>query len=390
MNLDRLKHLLSKYLNNSIDKDELTELFLLMKTVDEGLLNSLVDDTLAKDTFILENLKEKFNKERVFESTKRAISKKELKSHRKSIPKKWLTIAASVIATLTVGILWNNVYIHDKYTIATHSNDIMLPDYNQAVISMEDGRAYNLLHTSEKILEKEGIEQIELSSGELAFKIKSRGGPITERRTFHSPKGSSSSLILADGTKIWLNSGSSLTYPTQFDTDSRRVSIDGEAYFEVAHDLKTPFIVLAENTQIKVLGTEFNIATNIKSDDIFTTLVSGSVEVNTNNKNIILAPGMQSASNKSSGSLKSYAVDVRQVLAWKEGYFRFHDDDIETVLDKIKTWYNIDEYDIQHHTTDRFSGSVLRTRKLSELLSQLEKISNYKFIIQDGRVQVMK
>lgn len=154
--------------------------------------------------------------------------------------------------------------------------------------------------------------------------------------------------------------------------------------------MRKPFVVSAGDTKIEVVGTKFNVATNLEPSKTITTLVSGEVNVNVQNKNTLLKPGRQSITAQGSDQIQIKEVNLREVMAWKEGYFRFMNDDIETVLNKIKTWYDIQGYEIGKTTSDRFTGAIKRTRKLSELLSQLETISDYTFKIKEGRVYVMK
>src|SRR5690606_12870584 len=137
---------------------------------------------------------------------------------------------------------------------------------------------------------------------------------------------------------------------------------------------------------IKVLGTEFNVAMNIEPEEIITTLISGAVAVYIKDNSVALSPGTQSITTPFSSTIKTHSVDSREIIAWKEGYLRFKDNDVESVLNKIKAWYDIKGFEVKEVTADRFTGSVMRTKKLSDLLRQLEKVSNYKFKIMEQKI----
>lgn len=385
MNQNRLKYLFSKYTSNSLSKNELEELLELVASMDEEILHTLIDDSLDHD--LISQLKSELRKADVYRKIQVEVGLGKTRKV-KLFSVKWTAVAALFLGALVLGLLWKN-WTKEELKPKMESADIQLPDGNQAQVSFEDGTTLSLLEVSDKVLQEKGIMLIRSDDGELLFKIEPGDQSTEQQHTFYSAKGTSSQLMLSDGTKVLLNSGASLTYPTCFAKDSRRVKVDGEAYFEVTHDTNKPFIVSTNTSEIKVLGTEFNVATDIKEEQTLTTLVKGAVEINNRSRRALLKPGMQSMSNNVVDEIKTYPVDIRQVLAWKEGYFRFKNDDIKSVLEKMKKWYAIEGYDILVAKPVLFTGSVRRTRKLSDLLKQLEKTSSYKFTIVEGRVQVM-
>lgn len=394
MDQDRLKHLFSKYLQNSISKRELAELLQKIKSTELHVLNAIIDEVTENKTDLLSSIAHDFDREGVYKKIQNQIQNKTSgRSSRLSKLKKWPAIAAAVLLFAGIGLFFmQKINYYSPLAMIEDSAEIHLPDQNRAIVTLEDGTVLNLLEAGSEVLEREGIQLLTLAGeeeGELTFRIKaSKDAP--KYQTFRSPKGISSTLILADGTKVWLNSDTEIRYPTSFLEDERSIHLKGEAYFDVQHDHNRPFIVSANGTDIKVLGTEFNVATNIEGEKTFTTLVSGAVEVYTANDKTKLKPGIQSIASVSGDKIETQSVNLREVTAWKEGYFRFNDDDVQTVLNKIKIWYDIQDIDIQKDTGDRFTGSVRRTRKLSDLLGQLERISQYKFKIIEGRVVVMK
>lgn len=390
MEREKLKYLFTKYTNNTITRSELMDLLSRMRGMDEESLDSVLEELKNQGLSVFKGQNDLFNSEKVFEKIQNQIHENSFeKNLRKQRFKKWMSIAAAVVLIIGVSLVWfKKGGLIDPEIVET--NEIQLPDQNLAVVTFEDGSMLSLSAADEETLNKEGIELVTMANGELMFRIKPAKRTESRFQTFRSPKGTSSTVVLADGSTVWLNSGAEITYPTSFSSEQRKVSLEGEAYFDVFHNPDHPFVVSANGTDIKVLGTEFNIATGRDNPQTFTTLISGSVEVYTATQKTKLKPGLQSVTDFSSDQIKTREVDLREVTAWKDGYFRFKDDDIQEVLSKIQTWYDIQDIDIQENTHDRFTGSVMRTRKLSDLLEQLEKISSYRFEIKEGRVTVMK
>src|SRR5690606_30086806 len=324
MHPSRLKYLLLKFLDNTISKDELTELLSEIQVSDDSSIEDSIDDLIKKNQ-INNQFPKNFNKEATFTRTKAELRKTANDSSpgkvNKAIYKKLLAIAATIIVILSIGIPLTR-YATKFSTINNPYNDIVLPYHNQTTLTLQDGTTHNL--ESNNILLKDVIEVLKDSSDEITFKIK-EGDNVNYNNTFNTPKGTSSHLILSDGTHVWLNSGSKYTYPIKVG-QIRKVSIEGEAYFDVAHNSERPFIVSANNTEISVLGTEFNVATNLKPGQVFTTLVEGVVEINTPESSLKLKPGTQAISNVRSGSISSSLVDVNEAIAWKAGYFSFNDE----------------------------------------------------------------
>lgn len=305
-------------------------------------------------------------------------------------PKKWFLVAACFLGLcFIIPVLWNSTAT-DTSTPSAKKYDISLPSTNAATILFEDGEVLSLLDADSALLRSRGIEVLKTANKELQFKISAVSNAPNLKQTFRSPKGVVSHIILSDGTHVLLNSASQLSYSNAFTQAERRVSLKGEAYFQVSHNKKRPFIVNANETQINVLGTSFNVVTDEKKQQVVTTLEEGSVLVKTKQQEMHMTPGMQSASHLNDGKIDTAHVNIANEMAWKEGLFKFADEDIYTVMEKLQTWYDIEEIEITDKTTDRFSGTVKRTRQLSELFQNLEKISNYKFQIKDRRIIVSK
>lgn len=167
----------------------------------------------------------------------------------------------------------------------------------------------------------------------------------TVYNTFKAPMGAKSQIVLPDGSLVWLNSGSSLSFPSQFDQESRKVTLNGEAYFEVVKNERVPMIVSAGSLQVKVYGTKFNLNAYDSDDLIETTLVEGKVSIlpKDETQETDLKPGFSATFDTASKKIKVDQVnDMEAFTGWKDGKLLFHDERFIKILKKLERWYNVD------------------------------------------------
>jgi ferric-dicitrate binding protein FerR (iron transport regulator) len=205
--------------------------------------------------------------------------------------------------------------------------------------------------------------------------------------TMSTPRGRQYTLVLSDGSKVWLNAASSITFPTSFMGKERNVEITGEAYFEVAHDAERPFKVKVGDMQVQVLGTHFNVNAYEDEGDIKTTLLEGSVKVSKGNENTLIVPGEQAVILNSPSGVGGITVkkdiDLDEVVAWKNGLFNFNNADLKTVMRQLSRWYNVNIIYTGEIPNRVFGGEMQRDLHLSQVLKLLEK-NNVHFKI-DGK-----
>jgi ferric-dicitrate binding protein FerR (iron transport regulator) len=208
--------------------------------------------------------------------------------------------------------------------------------------------------------------------------------------TLSNPRGSKViSLTLSDGTRVWLNAGSSLRYPASFASSAvnREVKITGEAYFEVAHDASKPFIVSKNDVSVTVLGTHFNVNAYDDESDIKITLLEGSVRVNKGSNTGLLKPGQQAQVSSSVKVLNN--TDVEQVMAWKNGKFSFNGSDIKTVMRELARWYDVNvEY--KDEIKETFFVKLDRNTNMSNVFRILQTTGAVHFKIEGKKVTVMQ
>ena len=284
----------------------------------------------------------------------------------------WPTIAAaaSILLFLSFGtyfILQRQALQHTKENAAA-----IKPGQNKAILTLGNGSQIVLSGTSNgKIAVQGNIIINKTVGGQVVYTVADGTPLVSEFNTITTPRGGQYRLTLSDGTNVWLNAASSIKYPTTFTGKDRLVELTGEAYFEVAHNKAMPFRVKTATQIVEVLGTHFNI--NAYGDESFTktTLLEGSVKVTHNNEEKILVPGEQSSLN--SNSFNVAKANVEEVVAWKNGYFRFSNASLPVILRQFSRWYDITVVYDQSMNDQYFNGKITRSADLSRVLQILEK-----------------
>lgn len=300
--------------------------------------------------------------------------------------------AAAVIVLLGAGLLFftERSTVQTELTQNEKATDVKAPESNRAMITLANGeKVYIDSAVGGELLLQGNMKIVKLPTGEITYVLdeNSIGGEVIYN-TVSNPRGSKVlSMMLADGTKFWLNAGSSLTYPVVFAGDIRKVEITGEAYFEVAHNNKMPFVVAKGQTEIKVLGTHFNVNAYDDEKELKVTLLEGAVQVQNGREGLLLKPGQQA---EVKGSIKLIdGVDVDLVMAWKNGLFAFHDASVQEVMRQLARWYDVSvryEGTIPEHS---FRGKIQRDNNLSVVLQILAE-ANIHYKINGNEIIVTK
>lgn len=266
------------------------------------------------------------------------------------------------------------------------TEDDALPGTNKATLMVGSNQAILLSE------EKEGVI---LTQGELKYmdgsQISSWEGSRTpqlvepQQITISTPNGGQYQVVLPDGSKVWLNAASVITYPSVFMGNERRIQLDGEAFFDVAHDSQSAFIIEVGGTEVQVLGTKFNI--NSYSARTTTTLFEGSVNVSYRHTQFTLQVGQESYFD--GRKLAVGQGDLEKASAWKNGKFYFKQDHIQEILDQLSRWYDVKiNLDGQIAQDALFSGQISRQVRLSEALEMLRFATGADFKIKRQQMQV--
>lgn len=396
MNELRLTYLYRQYILNRSSAEELQELeALLTNLANEDAISGLLDTTWDD----LDTLNAKDISQEQADLIYNSIIKS--KPQQKRTYKLWaIRIAASILLCMSIGLIIYRSYTpqsQQKTVINTTKPKVQdfLPGKNKAVLTLSNGNEVILDDTqSGKIANQGGVVISKLNDGQIAYSSAHAGQKSTssadQLNTLTIPKGGQYQLTLPDGTLVYLNSASSLTYPTKFAGKDRKVILSGEAYFEVAKNPKMPFIVNVNNTQqIQVLGTHFNVEAYTDERVINTTLLEGSVKILYKNKQAILKPG-QVAINSMGTDLDIKLADIDEAMAWKNGLFIFNNENITTVMKKISRWYDVEVVFKGNMENVNFLGNYSRTKSLASLLKNIELMENVNISIEGRRITVTR
>lgn len=282
-------------------------------------------------------------------------------------------------------------------------NDVP-PGKDKAILTLADGSEIVLEGKKNGILAQQGTASLRIDGGQLVYEP-AAGPDVSDQQvnTISMPRGGKYQVILSDGTKVWLNAASSLSFPAVFGTKKRVVRLKGEAYFEVAKSNRLsivngkaiaeriPFIVETAAQSVEVLGTHFNISSYDEEVMTRTTLLEGSVRVSAIKGNIqqLLKPGQQALLNPAKGSIAVSAANLEEAIAWKNDIFMFEDEDIHSIMRKISRWYDVEVVYKGELKGTKFGGTASRSDNLSEVLKALELTGTIHFSINGRTVTVM-
>ncbi|MES2458362.1 MAG: FecR domain-containing protein [Bacteroidota bacterium] len=303
------------------------------------------------------------------------------------------TIAAAVTAIAMCIYLFNQ-YRHDLSPGETaedlYSNDIA-PGSNGATITLANGKTIELSGAKKGVVVGKDLTYNDgtgIDSSKLGM---TNGGSLSSRAnakdllTATTARGKTYQFTLPDGSKVWLNADSKITFPSQFSGKERIVQLSGEAYWQVAKDSKHPFVVKTDKQDLQVLGTHFNISA-YPGQPIITALEEGSVKITAGGHAKTIVPGEQTVLVNNAISVEE--ADLYETLAWKDGNFAFNTEKIEDIMTALSRWYDI-EVEYRDGVKGRtFSGNISRFKNISQVLKMLEKTKDVHFKIEGRRVTV--
>lgn len=272
----------------------------------------------------------------------------------------------------------------------------IVPGGNKAILTLSNGKKMALDSLKNGLLANNGSSKVlKISGGVLKLRKEEKGSNVTGKvsyNTITTPRGGQYKVILPEGSKIWLNAGSSLRFPTEFGHQKREVYVKGEAFAKVTKDENRPFYVHIlsasgeEKGKIKVLGTRFNINAYPENVHVKTALISGSIKVERGNKEKILTPGERAFIKDGKIAVKK-EMNLDRVIAWKNGQFNFEGNDIRHVMQQIARWYDV-KVKYEKMPTDHFVGTISRGKDISEVLNMLEMTGVVHFKVE-GRTVVV-
>lgn len=295
--------------------------------------------------------------------------------------------AAAVILLIAAGGI---VYYHSNQKPASPSQVLSQPDIspgtNGAILKLSGGKSIVLDTVRNGQLMSNAVNVISKTDSAVSFSAGSKPDEI-EYYTLITPRAHQQQIILADGTKVWLNAASSIRFPSAFRDDHRVVEISGEAYFEVARDESRPFVVKVKDMRVEVLGTHFNVMAYADEPSARTTLLEGSVKVIKGTVAVLLKPGQEALLDGQGKMRLIRNVNPYEAVAWKNNLFWFDSDNVQTVMTRLSRWYNVD-IRIEGHIPDLFTGSIPRDLPFSKVFEVLQKTGSIHYTMKNHQILV--
>ncbi|MFB9864383.1 FecR domain-containing protein [Rufibacter immobilis] len=385
MNKDEFAVLVRKYLAGEADNQEKERLLAYYEALQNTASNQEEVAHLSQDMD---------TKARLYQKILREIKRQE----RKKSPGRlqWAVAASLLVGILFWGIshYWGSSKIQQgSKAVVAHAPIQAAGD--MATLTLGDGSKIILDEASlGELAQQQGVHITKKADGELIYSIEETSARTTGPLAYHTietPRGGKYQLNLPDGTKVWLNAGTSLRFPAWFAGVERRVELTGEAYFEVAKNKAMPFKVVSGSHTVEVLGTHFNVSAYREEALVKTTLLEGSVRVSVSEQpSTLLHPGQQATIGKAENAFSVLAVDVEDAVAWKNGYFMFKDEGLEGVMRQLGRWYDVEVvYEAKPGDEVKLGGIISRTKSLQETLRVIELSSNVRFKVEGKRVLVL-
>lgn len=304
----------------------------------------------------------------------------------------WLAVAASVIIILGVGLYLQK----GKQRFPEHTGrvtekkqieqDVVAPAVSFATLTLGNGKVIAIDSAAPGLIAMQNEVAINKSSGAIQYSEQAGNHAAVSWNTLSNPRGSRViQIILSDGSKVWLNAASSLTFPVSFADHQRKVTVTGEAYFEVASDKTKKFIVQSGNVYTEVLGTRFNINSFDDEENQKITLLEGSVKLSGSGGKAILKPGEQAVVSQS-GFRVAGDADLERTIAWKEEIFSFRDTNIRSIMKEIARWYDVDVEFRGNMQGLNFGGSMSRQKNVSEFLKRMEATQAVRFEVNGKKI----
>jgi ferric-dicitrate binding protein FerR (iron transport regulator) len=390
LNKDDFYKLLDKYIAGKASKVEEQRLLNFYGSFKSSNNESELPDMESLKNKIFHNISEKIN------------SEEEREVSFKSNYYRSFSIAATILVALSIGLYFysNKTFPREEQFVELNVKNDILPGNNKAVLTLADGSMISLDDAANGLLASQGnIAITKTDNGEIVYErnISSKNKEIASHsvtNTIQTPKGGKFQVRLPDGSKVWLNSASKLSYPTAFAGKERKVILSGEAYFEIAPNKNVPFRVVSNEQIVEVLGTHFNINSYDDEDFTKTTLLEGSVRVILKSKSDVLGktkmlkPGEQSLTNSMYSKIQIENADTEKVLAWKNGYFKFKNTPIQEIMREVERWYDVELVYDGTIPTDEFTGFISNDVNISAVLKILEQSGGVKFTVKGKKIKI--
>lgn len=379
---NRIKELFQKYLEKDISREDFQELF------------SYIDDPKYKELFFELMTEQEGKVESEIQPNEidwdTMLSQITQDKPTKKINFSFLKYVAAIVLPIVAFFVFNLVESKKQITNNSTLKIIQPLEKDKVYLTLEDGTQINLSQDHYGVLATQGkSELVKDKEGNLIYH-QSSNEDFNKKNTLTTPVGKVFSLVLSDGTKVWLNSLSKITYPVAFNQQERKVELVGEAYFEVAKDAQRPFYVLNGKAEIKVLGTHFNVNAYPDESKSAVTLLEGSIMFIKDNNSLILKPGKQIQFSQNDTDEKLINANIDEVMAWKNNLFIFNQTKLTQILKDISRWYNVSVIYDGEIPEVSFTGVIPRNTTLLQALDNLELTGDIDFSVNGDVITVKK
>lgn len=338
----------------------------------------------------------------LLEEHKLGLEKLQQSLQEKKATRLWIPISIAASLLLFMGLGWFMMNSDDKINEEQQLISNLLPETNSAILTLANGKKISITEGNiGEIITEDNVRISQTEDGQLVYTIiendKTLKDAVYAYNTIETPKGNEYKVILPDGSNVFLSAASQLRYPIRFSEKERKVELIGQAHFEIvpAYSLskgtspskraRVPFIVKAGNQEVEVLGTQFNVNAYENEESIETALIEGAVKVSIKGTDaeVLLKPGQKAINRLHEKGLKVEAVDIADLIAWKEGYFIFNNENIKDIMQKLARWYGFEVEYLGDMSDIAFQGNYLRTRDVKHLLKTMEMANSLQFEILD-------
>lgn len=320
----------------------------------------------------------------------KAFARVQKRLHTRRLYRRMVQYAAVVLVAATAGIFL--LRQEGTPTETPLVSTLPHPDNHRPVLTLHNGQSIVLSNELQQVIAgTPAIDIRQTDSARLEYTpVSDTMDSEIHYNTLSVPKGCEFSLALSDGTRIWVNAGSTLRYPERFAPGKREVFLSGEAYFEVAPDKANPFYVTTERMQLQVLGTSFDVSAYPDDPVLTATLITGSVAQEfENGERVMLRPSWQSVYAVAEGTHRVQEADVDAVLAWKNGKFIARDERLEDILQRLSRWYDFQVVYTQPRLKDiRFHIHCERYENVMDILEQVQETYGIRFSEYNGTIYV--
>lgn len=304
----------------------------------------------------------------------------------KRLMKRAVAIAATVLLFIGVGL---SIWLQRQDTPEPLPLASILPGTTKATLILANGAQVDLTRDDLEEVKERGVSIQNDTLGGLQYDLNTLKVKEPVWHTVKVPVAGEYHFTLPDGTKVWLNSDSELTFPMDFIGDTRKVSVKGEVYFEVKPDKEHPFIVSAKEVEIEVLGTKFNVSAYGEDAQVVTTLTHGAVNVGLGEASAKLQPGEQAVVNLEHGKIIKKQVETDMYVSWINGVFEYENMTLEDIVVQLSRWYDVDFiFSAPEFKERRFTGVVRKYDLLNDVLKIIEKTTNVSFLINGREIAV--